>query len=105
MFWMLLAIIILVIGLMNVKKINKMFDKPTVEELEVFQESVFLHIDNEISKYKKEITTFYNNEGKPTIDEIKGLLMELDARIDDLKDIEKRLDEKIIKYDNFKRML
>ena len=48
MVWMIISIIILVVGLLNIKQINSKFDKPTLEELDSFQESVFIHIDEDI---------------------------------------------------------
>lgn len=103
--WMILSIIILVVGLLNIKKVNNMFNKPTMEELDSFQEAVFLHIDEEISKYKKVIEDVYNKEGKPMISKIDSLSSDIDEKIAELKEIEKRLDEKIIKYNNFKSMI
>lgn len=105
MVWMILSIIILLVGLLNIKRINSMFDKPTFEELDSFQESVFIHIDEEISKYKRDIKDFYEKEGKPLVTEVNSLSRDIDEKIAELKEIEKRLDEKIIKYNNFKSML
>lgn len=103
--WMILSIIILVVGLLNIKKVNNMFNKPTMEELDSFQEAVFLHIDEEISKYKKTIEDIYDKEGKPMITKVNSLASDIDEKIAELKEIEKRLDEKIIKYNNFKSMI
>lgn len=103
--WMILSIVILVVGLLNIKKVNSMFNKPTMEELDNFQEAVFLHIDEEISKYKKAIEDVYDKEGKPMITKINSLASDIDEKITELKEIEKRLDEKIIKYNNFKSMI
>lgn len=105
MFWLIVSIIILVFGLLNVKRINEMFNKPTVEELITYQESVFLHIDEEISKYKKEILDIHKNEGKPMIVELRALLDTVDERVNELNEIERRIDEKIIKINQFKNMI
>ena len=90
---------------MNIKKINKMFDKPTSEELENYQESVFLHIDDEILKYKKEIKEIYENDGKPMVNEMTVMIEKIDERLLELKNIEKRIDEKIIKLNQFKELI
>jgi len=105
MVWMIISIIILVIGLLNIKQINSKFDKPTLEELDSFQESVLIHIDEEISKYKKGLEDLYETKGKPMVTEINTLSNDIDKKIAELKEIEKRLDEKIIKYNNFKSMI
>lgn len=99
------AVIILVVGLLNVKRINEMFNKPTVEELVNYQESVFLHIDEEISKYKKDINNIYETDGKPMILEVKSMLETVDSRIKELNEIERRIDEKIVKLNQFKNIL
>lgn len=105
MFWLVFSIIILVCGLLNVNRINKMFDKPSYEELDNFQESVFLHIDEEVSNYTKEIKNIYENEGKPMIDEMSTMLETINERLTELRDMERRLDEKIIKLNHFKEIL
>lgn len=105
MFWMFVSIVVLVVGMFNAKRLNSMFDKPTIEELDNFQEAVFLHIDDEISKYKKDIADFYDKEGKPMVNEINKLIIEVDDKLRELKEIEKRIDEKIIKYNNFKKII
>lgn len=105
MFWLLVSIVILFFGLLNVRRINKMFDKPSYEELDSFQETVFLHIDEEISNYEKEIKSIYEEKGKPMVKEVNDMLNLIDDRLSELKDIEKRLDEKIVKLNQFKDMI
>lgn len=102
MFLLGIAIIILVVGLLNVKRINEMFNKPTVEELVNYQESVFLHIDDEIAKYKKDIKNIYETDGKPMITEVKSMLETVEYRINELNEIERRIDEKIVKLNQYK---
>lgn len=105
MVWLLISIVILVFGLLNVKRINKMFDKPSYEELDTFQETVFLHIDDEISNYEKEIKSIYEKEGKPMIKEVTNMLNLIDERLNELNALEKRLDEKIVKLNQYKDIL
>lgn len=105
MFWMVISIIILVFCLLNVDRVNKMFNKPSAEELENYQESVFLHIDDEIENYKKEIADIYKKEGEPMILEVKKVLETVDERIEELKIIEDRIDEKIIKLQEYKNII
>lgn len=105
MFLFVVSIIILAFGLLNIKRVNKMFDKPSYEELDTFQETVFLHIDEEISNYEKEIKSIYEKEGKPMIDEVSSMLSLIDERLEELQAIEKRLDEKIVKLNQFKDIM
>lgn len=105
MFWMIMAIIVLIVGLFNVKRINAMFDKPTVEELENYQESVILHIDEEVSNFKKDIKKIYNDEGKPMVAEIQNLINILDDRILEVKEIENRIDKKLVKMNDFRSIM
>ena len=105
MVMMIIAVIILAIGLFNMKKINDMFNKPSAEELESYQEAVFIHIDEEVSKYKKELSIYYDEKGKPLVNDIQDLIDTLDSRIKECREIEERLDEKIIKLSDFKHLL
>lgn len=105
MFWMIVSIGVLVFCLLNMNRVNKMFNKPSAEELENYQESVFLHIDDEIENYKKEIADIYKNEGEPMILEVKEMITTVDERIKELKAIEERIDKKIIKLQEYKNII
>ena len=100
-----ILIVIFIVAILNIKGVNNMFNKPSIEELENYQESVFLHIDEEISKYKKDIKNYSNNEGKEIINEINSLIKVLDNRISECKRIEASLDEKIIKLSEYKKLI
>lgn len=105
MFWMVVSTGILIFCLLNMKKVNDMFNRPSAEELENYQESVFLHIDEEIENYKKEIAETYKNEGEPMVAEIKKMIGTVDERLRELEAIEQRIDEKIIKLQEYKNIL
>lgn len=105
MFWMFCAIAILAIALFYKDKINGKFNNPSMEELENYQASVFLHIDDEIIKYKKDIKSSYDEIGYPLIKKMESLNNELDKKLAQYEAIEKRIDEKIIKLKDFKDLI
>ena len=105
MILLIVAIIVLILGLANINRINSMFNKPSFEELDNFQDSVFLHIDEEISNYKKEIQDIYQKEGKPMVTEVKALLKDVNDKMTEMAEMERRIDEKIIKLNQLKNIM
>ena len=95
MAWLLVAILVMVVALLNAEKINSKFTKPTYEELDNFQDSVFLNIDNEMEKYKKEIKKVTKEEEEFFINRLEVLSEDIDKKLEEMRYIEKRILKKI----------
>lgn len=97
----LLFIMILIVALKYKDFFNNRYNQPTSEELEAYQDAVFLHIEDEIQNYKNDINLICEEKSEPLKKEIKDMLNEFDKKIFEYSELEKRLDEKIIKLKNY----
>ena len=101
----LVCVIMLILALVYKDKINGMYKTITAEELEVYQESVFLNIEDRISEYKKDMENFYNKNGHQMIQDMEDLILKMEESKNEFLEIEKRIDEKLIRLNEYKKLI
>ncbi len=101
----LVCVIMLILALVYKDKINGMYKTVTAEELEVYQESVFLNIEDRISEYKRDMENFYNKNGHQMIKDMEDLILKMEESKNEFLEIEKRIDEKLIRLDEYKKLI
>lgn len=90
------------------KEINNMFNRFTPEELEAYQESVILHLEDLHEKQKQEIKDLVANERRALtklIDELKAVNKEALENKAILKEYSEEIDYKIDKYESYRNTL
>ncbi|MGU8987256.1 hypothetical protein ACSW8S_19430 (plasmid) [Clostridium perfringens] len=101
----LVCVIMLILALVYKDKINGMYKTVTAEELEVYQESVFLNIEDRISEYKRDMENFYNKNGHQMIKDMEDLILKMEESKNEFLEIEKRIDEKLIRLNEYKKLI
>ncbi|MGU8833532.1 hypothetical protein ACV3UL_04370 [Clostridium perfringens] len=101
----LVCVIMLILALVYKDKINGMYKTVTAEELEVYQESVFLNIEDRISEYKRDMENFYNKNGHQMIKDMEDLIFKMEESKNEFLEIEKRIDEKLIRLNEYKKLI
>ena len=101
----LVCVIMLILALVYKDKINGMYKTVTTEELEVYQESVFLNIEDRISEYKRDMENFYNKNGHQMIKDMEDLILKMEESKNEFLEIEKRIDEKLIRLNEYKKLI
>lgn len=101
----LVCVIMLILALVYKDKINGMYKTVTAEELEVYQESVFLNIEDRISEYKRDMENFYNKNGHQMIKDMEDLILKMEESKNEFLEIEKRIDEKLIRLNEYMKLI
>ena len=101
----LVCVIMLILALVYKDKINGMYKTVTAEELEVYQESVFLNIEDRISEYKRDMENFYNKNGHQRSKDMEDLILKMEESKNEFLEIEKRIDEKLIRLNEYKKLI